>query len=350
MYRAYATVLGSSLLAAAVPAAGMGQAAPRSAEQPAPKDTSQGKSKGGAAPTPKGVVQAQMRNVAFHVDSTIILSIHEARGALRRVDPEHPPFLDDKHSFILDLDSARIGVSPAALGMLLNRYTFNYPGSPLRKLTITIEEGRLRQRGRMHGISFDVLGDLSLTPEGELRLHPRDIKAVGIKVGGLMKLFGLRLQKLVNTDRARGVRIEQDDFILSPTELLPAPAVSGRLTGFEVTANEIVQIFGPPDGRAAQPLTLPVKAENYMFFRGGVLRFGKLTMDDTDLLIVDADQRDIFDFWLDRYNDQLVAGGSRNTRDHGLIVDMPDWKVIRRSGGQAVGRSGDKAVKRSDGQ
>ena len=77
-----------------------------------------------------------------------------------------------------------------------------------------------------------------------------------------------------------------------------------------------------------------------MFFRHGVLRFGKLTMDDTDLLIQDADRRDWFDFWLDRYNDQLVAWSSRNTRDHGLIVQMPDWKAVARSGGRAVGRSG----------
>ena len=171
-------------------------------------------------------VQAQMRNVAFHVDSTTVLAIHYARGVLRRTAPEHPAFLDDKHSFVLDLDTARIGISPAALSQVLNRYTFNYPGSPLRKLVITIEHGHLRQHGRMRGISFDVVGDLSLTSQGELRLHPRDIKAVGIKVGGLMKFFGLRLEKLVDTDRARGVRIDKDDFILSPTKLLPA--ASGR--------------------------------------------------------------------------------------------------------------------------
>jgi hypothetical protein len=212
--------------------------------------------------------------------------------------------------------------------MVLNRYTFAYPGSPLRKLVLTIDHGRLRQHGLMHGLSFDVVGELSLTPEGDLRLHPTSIKAVGIKVGGLMKFFGLRLEKLVNTDRAKGVRIDRDDFILSPTQLLPPPAVAGRVGGVELAENEIVLTFRPPDGHAAKALTPPVKAENYMFFRGGVLRFGKLTMDDTDLLIVDANQRDVFDFWLDRYNDQLVAGGSRNTRDHGLIVEMPDWKTV----------------------
>ena len=285
----------------------------------------------GAAPQP---VQVQMRNVAFHVDSTIVMDIAYARGRLRRKVADQSPYLDDKRSFVLELDSARIGVSPAALSQLLNRYTFAYPGSPLRRLTITIEHGQIRQHGTMRGISFDVLGDLSLTPDGELRLHPTTIKAVGIKVGGLMKFFGLNLEKLVNTDRARGVRIEGDDFLLSPTGLLPPPEVEGRVGRVEVTDSQIVQIFRPQDGRAAEPLKPPVpKAENYMFFRGGVLRFGKLTMDDTDLFIQDADPSDPFDFWLDRYNDQLVAGESRNTRDHGLIVDMPDFaKVIRRKG------------------
>ena len=274
-------------------------------------------------------VQVQMRNVAFHVDSTIVLDIDYARGRLRPSAPDHPPYLDDKHSFVLELDSARIGVSPAALSGILNRYTFAYPGSPLRKLTVTIDHGRLRQHGLMRGISFDVLGDLSLTPEGDLRLHPTTIKAVGIKVGGLMKFFGLNLQKLVNTQRARGVRIDKDDFLLSPAELLPPPTVEGRVGRVEVNDSQIVQVFRPTGGRAAEPLTPPLpKARNYMFFRGGVLRFGKLTMDDTDLFIEDADPRDPFDFWLDRYNEQLVAGHSRNTRDHGLIVDMPDFAKV----------------------
>jgi hypothetical protein len=323
MHSLYAGLIGSSLLSVATAAAA-------------------------AQGAPERLVQAQMRNVAFHVDSTTVLAIHYARGALRRTAPEHPAYLDDKHSFVLDLDTARIGISPAALSQVLNRYTFNYPGSPLRKLVITIEHGRLRQHGRMRGISFDVVGELSLTPQGDLRLHPTDIKAVGIKVGGLMKFFGLSLEKLVDTERARGVRIERDDFILSPTKLLPPPGVAGRLGAFELPDSEIVLIFRPPADRKVQPLTPPVaEPGNYMFFRHGALRFGKLTMDDTDLLIQDADRRDWFDFWLDRYNDQLVAGGSRNTRDHGLIVQMPDWRTVGRAGGQAGRRSGGRAVGRS---
>jgi hypothetical protein len=105
--------------------------------------------------------------------------------------------------------------------------------------------------------------------------------------------------------------------------------VEGTVGRVEVNDSEIVQIFTPPAGRKVEPLTPPLpKGDHYMFFRGGVLRFGKLTMDDTDLLIEDADPRDPFDFWLDRYNEQLVAGSSRTTKDRGLIVEMPDFRKV----------------------
>lgn len=278
-------------------------------------------------------VQVQMRHVDFHVDQTIVLRIHYLRGELRRVAPDHPAYLDDKLSFTLGIDSARIGITPAGLSDLLNHYTFAYPGSPLRKLEITIDKGGLKQHGLMHGISFTVLGDLSVTPDGELRLHPSSIKAAGIGVGGLMKFFGLHLNKLVNTSKARGVRIDGDDFLLSPAQLLPPPTVEGQLGSVQVDS-EIVQTFRPPGGQPAKPLAAPdSKAENYMFFRGGILRFGKLTMADTDLMITDADPRDPFDFFLDHYNEQLVAGYSRNTPDHGLGVVMPDYRRAAVAGG-----------------
>ena len=67
-----------------------------------------------------------------------------------------------------------------------------------------------------------------------------------------------------------------------------------------------------------------------MFYEGASLTFGKLTMKDTDLLILDDDPSDPFDFFLDRYNDQLVAGYSRNTPDRGLVVRMPDLSDMTR--------------------
>jgi hypothetical protein len=125
----------------------------------------------------------------------------------------------------------------------------------------------------------------------------------------------------------RGVRIDGDDFYLNPAKLLPPPRVQGRVGRVEVNDSQVVQVFQPPEGAKLQPMTIPdPKATNYMFYRGGTLRFGKLTMHDTDLLIRDAEPEDPFDFFLDEYNAQLVAGYSKNTPDHGLIVVMQDFK------------------------
>jgi len=71
-------------------------------------------------------------------------------------------------------------------------------------------------------------------------------------------------------------------------------------------------------------------ARNYMYYRGKVLRFGKLTMMDADLQIVDADPDDPFDFDLAHLNEQLVAGESHNQPDFGLVTVMPDYGDMRR--------------------
>jgi hypothetical protein len=272
-------------------------------------------------------VAVQMRHVDFHVDSSIVLHVDYLRGALEPTSPEHSPYFDDKSSFSLAIDSARIGITPKGLSDLLNRYIFAYPGSPLRRLTISIEKGRIKQQGTMRGISFTTLSDLTLTSGGELRLHPISVKAAGIGVGGLMKFFGLHLDKLVKLKGSRGVRIQKDDFFLSPPDLLPPPMVKGRVGGVEVSDSEIVQVFRSPAGNEIRQLRVPdPKATNYMYYQGNVLRFGKLTMHDTDLLILDAVPEDPFDFFLDEYKAQLVAGYSRTRADEGLTVVMQDYK------------------------
>jgi len=68
-----------------------------------------------------------------------------------------------------------------------------------------------------------------------------------------------------------------------------------------------------------------------MSYRGAQLRFGKLTMSDTDLVLIDLDPRDPLDFYLDHYKDQLVAGYSKTTPQFGLRVFIPDFNKLRRS-------------------
>ena len=68
-----------------------------------------------------------------------------------------------------------------------------------------------------------------------------------------------------------------------------------------------------------------------MFYRGGVLRFGRLTMNDTDMRLIDADPTNAFDFSPDHYKGHLVAGYSKTTPSGGLLVYMPDFTKISKS-------------------
>lgn len=85
-----------------------------------------------------------MEHVDFHVDQTAVLHVRYLRGELLPTWPGSAPYFDDKRSFVLSIDSANIGISGAALSDGLNRYTFAYPGSPLRSLMVTVAEGRIK--------------------------------------------------------------------------------------------------------------------------------------------------------------------------------------------------------------
>jgi hypothetical protein len=125
--------------------------------------------------------------------------------------------------------------------------------------------------------------------------------------------------------------VRGNDLLLDPEKLLPPPAIAGRVVAASVENGEVMQIFGRDtanhargNGALAGLAPLDSSAANYMRFRGGTLRFGKLFMVHADMQIIDSDQHDTFDFSIDDYNRQLVAGYSRNTLDGALKVYMPD--------------------------
>jgi hypothetical protein len=275
-----------------------------------------------------GRVQAEMRNVDLEIESGIVLQIRRLDGELLPTGPGTVPSLDDTHSFVLSLRSAEIATDMASLGTLLNVHVFGYAGSPIRNLTISSEAGQLIQRGVLShgaGMHFEIRATPVLTPDGMIRLHPTSIKVMGVKAGGLLKSFGMPLERLVGRAPGHGVRVDGDDFILDPTGMMPLPAMRGRLTAIRVEADRLVQTFGPVAPAGEVPaMHLSRTAANYIRFKGGTLRFGRLTMTNAWLEIDDNDPGDPFAFSLARYNDQLVAGYSQTTPEQGLVVHMPD--------------------------
>jgi hypothetical protein len=274
--------------------------------------------------------QVEMVNVNIRLDPDLILHIRYLSGQFLPTRKGQPPAFDDKLSYIVAIDSAEVGISAASMSHALNTYVFSAPDAPLKNLTLTIQGNQIKQAGTLNkgiGLPFEMTGAMSATADGRIRIQPTQVKAAHLPVTGVMKLFGLDMAKLVNTRKTKGVSVEGNDIILDPARMLPPPAMRGRITAVSIQGDEIVQTFGTGRKLHAGKLS----GGNYMWYRGGVLRFGKLTMSDTDMQLIDADPTDPFDFFPDHYQDQLVAGYSKTTATGGLVVYMPDHgKIAKR--------------------
>jgi hypothetical protein len=272
-----------------------------------------------------GKVRAEMKGVDLRVEPSIVMEVRRLHGALVPTQQGKPPWFDDPSSFTVEIDEGEIAVTPASLSALMNEHVFNYPGAPIKDVKIEIVNGRIRQEAtlaRKIPIRATLEGDLSVTPEGKIRLHPTSVKAGKLPVKGLLDLFGVELDELIKTRESRGVSVVKDDLFLDPEKLLPSPKLQGKVTAVRLERDRIVQVFGSGKGESLHP---PVKAAHYMFFRGSELSFGKLTMHGAELQIIDKDPKDPFHFFLPQYLKQLVAGTSHTLPDKGLVVYMPDF-------------------------
>ncbi|MBI1897000.1 MAG: hypothetical protein HYZ57_07390 [Acidobacteria bacterium] len=274
-------------------------------------------------------VEVQMRGVNLHLDRSTVLEVNRLRGEMVPTRPDRPVTFDDANSFVTRIRAAEIGISLATISDLLNERAFGYPGAPLRNINLTAERGRIKQTGTMRkgiGIPFTVEGTLEPTETGQVRLRTDKISVAHVPVKGLLHLFGGNLSKLISFRENRGVTVEGDNVVLHPDRLLPPPRIEGKVTAVRIQGDRIVLSFYSGKVKELHP---PYKTSSYIYHRGGVLRFGKLTMSDADLEIVSASKRTPFDFSLPEYNRQLTAGYSKNTPSHGLIVFMRDFVLLR---------------------
>jgi hypothetical protein len=278
------------------------------------------------------VTRTQMRNVDFYVDPEIPLHIRTLNGVMRN-RTGGPVTFDDKRSFVIAVDAAEVGLTGPDLSLLLNKYVFNYRGSPLTNLRVTVSGKEIVQRGTLHKVAampFEIRATLSVTPDGRIRIHPVRTEIIGLHVDALMRGLGLPLDKIIDLKKAKGASLSGNDIFLSPTSILPPPEIEGKVTAVRTEGDQVVMTFGARGTAVLMP-TPDTSAHNYMYYRGGSLKFGKLMMLDADMLITDLDPADPFRFDLDRYQAQLVAGYSRTLQSGGLEVWMRDIDKIGKS-------------------
>jgi hypothetical protein len=232
------------------------------------------------------------------------------------------PSLDDESSFIFQIDR---GLIHANLGDIANYLNSAMAArSPLKKMKLTGDGQQIRLSGTMHKLLIplpvEVLGSIAPAPGGRIHVSISKINVLKMPVRGLLKGLKVEVDDIVGKEPVDGVEVKGNDIYLNTTALLPPPHIRGQISAIELHAPDMVVTYGSTSPDDDQQLA---QWHNFLRLRGGSVRFGKLTMDDADLTLVDASGDRWFDLDLANYNDQLVKGYSRMTPDRGLEMFMP---------------------------
>lgn len=243
-------------------------------------------------------------------------------GAMRRTKKNVNPSFDDPESFVLEVQRGIIHANIGDISHYLN--TGSVAGSPLTNISLTGSGNQISLHGTIHKLHIPLPvgldGTLSPAPGGRIHLHVDRLSVLKLPVKGLLGNFHVSSADLMGKTSIAGIEASQNDLYFDTQKLLPAPHIHGTLTRIRVINPDIEVMYGDAQNDAART----EQWHNFLALKGGTLDFGKLTMHNVDLIMIDASKDAWFDLDLVNYQAQLVNGYTRMTAQAGLEIFMPD--------------------------
>lgn len=264
-----------------------------------------------------------VHNVIFHNQTPVKLKVKWLRGRMYATSPNQPPSFDDTKSFRFEIQDGLMGVNLSDLSGFLSQGPLK--NSALRNVKVTPDNGRLKITGSLKkGITIPVqmIASLGVSPDQRhVRMHVEKLSTLKIPLKGFLGFIHVKVDDLFDPKGNRGIDVNGDNVDIDVNELLPAPKAEGLLTQVKVWKNgDLMEYYGEPREDA-----IKVKQwRNFVRMRGGTISFGKLTMHNADLLMVDTSMSDWFNFDVNHYQEQLVYGVTHITPQAGLQLFLPD--------------------------
>lgn len=275
-----------------------------------------------------GPIQVSMRDVVLYPYDDVPAAVASLTG---RVVAEHPPkpvVMDDPASYRIETDGAEMRLTAEGMTRLMNRHILPGGRTPIRQVEVGFNEGAISMSGTMvklgAPVPFTATARLEPTASGDLRVHITSMRAAGVIPKGLIDALGLQLDTLAQPANRGMFHIEGDDMIVPVASMFPPPRFAGRLASVRVTPQGMVAVLGKP----ATPAAPPVQAASYIYFQGGTLSFAKLTMHDTDLVVVPEDASKPLAFSPTRYYAQLEAGHTEALPHFALAARVRDFASL----------------------
>ena len=243
------------------------------------------------------------------------------RGQMRRTHKQINPSFDEPDSFVFEIQK---GVIHANIGDISHFLNTNAPdNAPLKNITLQPDGDQLVLHGTVHKIislPIELRGTLGATPDGRVQFHLTKLDIMKLPLKRLLGGFHIQLSDLVHATDMPGISVADNDIFFDTQKLLPPPHIHGQLTSVRVVVPDIEVVYGA----AKVDQTKLAQWHNFLKLSGGTIDFGKLTMHNVDLTMIDASTDPWFDLDLVNYQAQLVNGYTRMTPQAGLEIFMPD--------------------------
>lgn len=285
------------------------------------------------------VVHIHMQSVLFRVMKDVVLQVDGLDGVLAPSRRNEVISLDDKNSFSLKVQRATASMASTDLAALVNGFILPRAKTPLRNLNLTFNPDQsIQVKGDFHklvDVPFTGTATLQVTPDGNMRMHLANMTVAGVIHQDVLNSLGIKVSSVAKPKRKQSFKIVGNDIIFPIDQMFPPPNVSGQLRDIKISGNRLNLIFGtsapshePGQSAAEKP---SVTKGSFIYFHGGTMKFALLTMSPVDLELVplkpDLHQR--FEFSVDQYYQQLVAGYSKSLLNKGLLVYMGDDRDLQ---------------------
>jgi hypothetical protein len=249
-------------------------------------------------------------------------------GQLIRAHRNVNPSFDDPDSFFIDVKTGVLRANIGDLNNFLNASAL--AKSPLKKITLSGDGDQIRLRGTLHKIiplPIEMIGNIAVAPGNRIQIHVTKLNVLKIPFKALLGGFHIRISDLFHPQGVPGIQVSGNDILLDPPALLPPPRIRGQLTNVRIVNPDIEEIYG----NAQKEVERVEQWRNFIRLEGGTIDFGKLTMHQVDLTMIDISNDAWFDLDLAHYQEQLVNGYTRMTPQAGLQIFMPDLDKIPRN-------------------
>lgn len=307
----------------------------------------------GKAPAGSAGSNILLRNVQYCWSSAICIDTERLSATAVSLSGGNDIVFDDIKSFIVKVHNGRVRISPQTLQGMFNESVFNYPGSNLRNLTVTIREAGQENRVKLAGslkyflwIPFEMDTNLKVDQStNTLVISVYKLKVFGfIPATWLIELRPFNLQKLLTLPQNRYLTVRENLMMVKPFGLFPPPRIDGKMAGITVMPRLIELRFA-----GSEPAIASGAAANSISLKNGNAQFGRIRLLGADVEVNDRNPGDRFRFSLLNYLSYLPQSHVKLQKNGGVTLQMPDLGRIPDLGASVYSPENDARLQQKKG-